>query len=56
MTFWFNGRAHHWRGMSVNTMADPRTVLDELLLSYKDIFNEPHGLPLAHRHDHHIHL
>jgi hypothetical protein len=50
MAFWFNGRAHHWHGlgscgMAINTVADPRAALNELLLSYKDIFDEPHGLP-----------
>jgi hypothetical protein len=27
-----------------------------LLDAYADIFNEPHGLPLQHRQEHHIHL
>lgn len=61
MTFWFNGRSHHWRGlgsrgMAAYAIADPRRVLEELLLSYKDIFDEPHGLPPVRRHDHRIHL
>jgi hypothetical protein len=61
MAFWFNGRFHHWsglgsRGMATNAVADPRAVLEELLLSYKDIFDEPHGLPPVRCHDHRIHL
>lgn len=43
MAFWFNGQAHHWsglgsRGMATSAIADPRVVLEDLLLSYVDIF------------------
>jgi hypothetical protein len=31
-------------------------LLEELLLSYADIFEEPHGLPPCQHHDHRIHL
>jgi hypothetical protein len=30
--------------------------MDTLLMNYNDHFAEPHGLPPACRHDHHIHL
>ena len=42
--------------MAVRTIADPRAVLEELLQSYQDIFEEPRGLPPPRRHDHKIHL
>ena len=44
------------RGLAARAIADPRTVLEELLQSYHDIFEEPRGLPPPRRHDHKIHL
>lgn len=39
MSFWYNGRSHHWtgvsnRGVAACAIADPRAVLEELLQSY----------------------
>jgi len=61
MSFWYNGRSHHWtdihsRGPATRVISDPRAVLEELLQSYQDIFEEPRGLPPPRRHDHQIHL
>ena len=44
------------QGVAARAITDSRTVLDELLLSYQDIFEEPRGLPPARRHNHRIHL
>ncbi|XP_066311353.1 uncharacterized protein [Miscanthus floridulus] len=61
MAFWYQGRAHIWTGLGskvlvAHAIADPRTILEKLLLSYVDIFKEPHRLPPSRRHDHCIHL
>jgi hypothetical protein len=61
MSFWYNGCSHYWtglssRGVAAHAIADPCAVLEELLQSYQDIFEEPRGLPLLRRHDHRIHL
>ena len=61
MSFWYNGRSHHWtgvnsRGLAACAITDSRAVLEELLQSYGDIFEEPWGLPPPRRHDHRIHL
>jgi hypothetical protein len=61
MAFWFNGCTHHRRGLgswgiAASVIADPRSILEDLLLSYVDIFEEPRGLPPEHCHDHCIHL
>ena len=61
IAFWYRGRAHSWTGLGSKALAahaivDPRTILEELLLSYVDIFEEPRGLPPSRRHDHRIHL
>ena len=50
MVLWFNGRAHHWSDLSgggamADAIIDPRIVLEELLWSFEDIFDTPHGLP-----------
>jgi len=39
MSFWYNGRSHHWtglgcKGLAARTVADPRAVLEQLLQSY----------------------
>jgi hypothetical protein len=36
MSFWYNGRSHHWtgvhrRGLAARAIADPRAVLEDLL-------------------------
>jgi hypothetical protein len=61
MSFWYNGRSHHWtalcsQGLAACAITDPRVVLEELLQSYQDIFEEPRGLPPPCHHDHRIHL
>ena len=61
MSFWYNGRSHHCtsmnnQGVAACTITDPCAVLEELLRSYHDIFEEPRGLPPPRRHDHRIHL
>ena len=43
-------------GPCVNTLANPRDVLDSLLAQYADVFAMPRGLPPQHRHDHRVHL
>jgi hypothetical protein len=37
-------------------LAAPHALLDTLLKSFSDLFDEPQGLPLVHRHDHRIRL
>jgi predicted aspartyl protease len=50
MAFWYRGRAHSWtslgnKALAVRAIVDPRAILEELLLSYADILEEPRGLP-----------
>jgi hypothetical protein len=42
--------------MAVTAVTGPHTIMEDLLLSYKDVFDEPHGLPPVRRQDHRIHL
>ena len=42
--------------MAASAIADPHAVLEDMLLSYVDIFVEPCGLPPGRHHDHRIHL
>jgi hypothetical protein len=61
MSFWREGRMVQWTGVGgtpyrCSTISVPRTLLDALFESFADIFNEPHGLPPAHRHHHCIRL
>jgi hypothetical protein len=37
-------------------VSEGKELLDNLLQSYEDLFEEPRGLPPARRHDHHIRL
>jgi hypothetical protein len=61
MAFWYKGRALLWHGIggssvSLAALTATRDLMDTLLQDYADIFGEPHGLPPARHHDHHIHL
>lgn len=49
MAFLYNDRSHHWigmgsRGVTARAVVDQRAILEELLLSYGDIFEAPHEL------------
>ena len=61
MTFWKQGRKVCWTGMGSSkprccVVSEGKELLDNLLQSYEDLFEEPRGLPPARRHDHHIRL
>jgi hypothetical protein len=50
MAFWYRGRAYSWtnlgnKALAAHAIVDPCTILEELLLSYADILEEPRGLP-----------
>lgn len=61
MSFWYNGRSHHWtgitsKGVTARVVTNPCAILEDLLQTYHDILEAPRGLPPPRRHDHRIHL
>jgi hypothetical protein len=61
MSFWRHGRTVRWTGMGdmapyCAALSPPHNLLESLLASFFDIFDEPRGLPPPSRHDHRIRL
>ena len=67
MAFWHEGRRILWKGLgsvrtdtttpttcSINT--EPKHMMDHLLQSFDDVFEEPQSVPPARHCDHRIHL
>lgn len=61
LSFWRHGRTVRWTGIGGTparcvAISSSRELLEALLSSFADIFEEPRGLPPPRRHDHRIHL
>uniref|UniRef100_A0A0A9G8Q5 Uncharacterized protein n=1 Tax=Arundo donax TaxID=35708 RepID=A0A0A9G8Q5_ARUDO len=61
MAFWRKDHAVKWRGVGsahllAATLGTGYDLMEALLKSYEDIFQEPSGVPPTRRHDHRIHL
>jgi hypothetical protein len=61
MAFRYQGRTLHWTGVGsttpqCNLLSTSRNLLEALLDSFSDLFEEPRGLLPPQRHNHHIRL
>jgi hypothetical protein len=61
MSFWRHGHTVRWTSMGgmaphCAALSPPHDLLESLLASFSNIFNEPRGLPPPCRHDHRIRL
>jgi hypothetical protein len=62
VSFACQGRTFCWQGLvsphapAVSMTTASSSLLEELLVDFDDVFDEPHGLPPSRNHDHNITL